>query len=420
MTRVCGWLAGCGGAGQIDGVPFGVLNLKPLNLPGRQASSRNASGHRAVERSADLDDDFDPRASSQPAVSSSAKPKAVVQAKAAPVVDLLSMDAPATVPTLPAPTGVASFDPFGAGGGGNDFNPRGNSSDPFAPTSSFDVVKPKPVPGFGANTLTAEELAAQVGAVSFAPRPQLTYGGPSMTATPSSPAPADFSGFQVARTGPSTPDVEKATASLVNLNNLLDDSPASKQQAAFKPVYTDNRSLEEMKATSRVSQDDYTHHKTGSPTSSLFREPLTVAAAAVVPMPWSCCLQSSQPAKPVFIDRPAPAFGPGPGAMGMGGPPRPGGFPQGPPMAGGGFGGAPAFGAFPQQQPRPMGFGPPTGMMQQQQPGGFPMAGNGFGQPMQMQGGGFGALPSAAPRGMMMAFPPRPPPSNDPFQGLGL
>lgn len=233
---------------QIDGVPFGALQTRPLQLAGRQPSNR---GPVRPERTADLEDDFDPRAVSG---GSTLRPKAMV-AKSAPVVDLLSMeDAPVSAPALPQP--ASSFDPFGS----MAFDARGGQQDPFfgAPVS-FPPTANKVISGNGSTfrgqtvpTMTAEDLARQLSGVSFAARPQ-----PASGASIGKSSTVDLS--QLNQTSMSTsiiskaPDVDQATASLVNLSNLMDDGPP-KHTTAYRPVYTDNRSLEEIKATSKVGR----------------------------------------------------------------------------------------------------------------------------------------------------------------------
>lgn len=231
---------------QIDGVPFGALHTRPLQLSGRQPSNR---GPVRPERTVDLEDDFDPRAVSG---GSTLRPKAMV-AKSAPVVDLLSMeDAPVSAPALPQP--ASSFDPFGS----MAFDARGGQQDPFFGASvSFPPTANKVIPGNGSTfrgqtvpTMTAEDLAKQLSGVSFAARPQPASGTSSVKSST-----IDLS--QMNQSSMSTciiskaPDVDQATASLVNLSNLMDDGPP-KHTTAYRPVYTDNRSLEEIKATSKV------------------------------------------------------------------------------------------------------------------------------------------------------------------------
>jgi hypothetical protein len=80
-------------------------------------------------------------------------------------------------------------------------------------------------------------------------RPCVLFIPPLCAAFSIKPGPAEFTSFQSAEpSGPPTPDVDRATASLVNLNNLLDDG-TSPPVNVYRPVYTDHRSLEELKAS---------------------------------------------------------------------------------------------------------------------------------------------------------------------------
>lgn len=381
----------------IDGVPFSVLPIKPVQLPGRRGGERSRTTPASHRATASADDDFDPRGKGQ---GHAAPVKARMKAQpskpqhSAQPVDLLGGldDPPAPNPTFTAPGGFAeqSFDPFAATGMGATMSPPAPAFDPFGATKA-------------PSTLTAQTLARELEGLSFSPAPQRPLALPAPT--------PDFGGFQgavnldgdEASGAPGPADVDKATRTLVNLKNLLDDAPVpvvgSTSTSTYKPAYTDNRSLEEIKSAQG--------HK------------------------------ASQHAKPIMIERPAPAFGPprppmpiGPGGglqqplalpapgpgfqqkpmgMGMGMAPRPMGMGMGP-----GFGPG-----FPQQQappmmmpmgaPRPMGLGP------------------GFQQPMP-PGPGFGAAPGTGmgmglmpppPTGPRPGFPSPPRPGHDAFAGLG-
>lgn len=155
--------------------------------------------------------------------------------------------------------------------GGWEGDGGGLASDPFSGpaskeqfadfTASFNEAK-------GRSNATAHDLVKEFGGTSEVQErttplsmPPLTYGKPLPTFTyvpgPGANISTDKRGttalVRVATKDDSGEvDVDKATASLVNLNNLLDDEGASgsiSPSKLYSSVYVDNRSLEEIKAS---------------------------------------------------------------------------------------------------------------------------------------------------------------------------
>lgn len=270
---------------QLDGVPFGVLPLKPVHLPSRRAefdrrdlssSTTRPTGSLRENDSFEASDDFNPRATTS---YSNSKPRAVMKAgittslpftmNAAPVVDLLGVGGEDFTGITsrhqqqppPQQQQQQAFDPFSGPTSGEqcaDFS------------AGFNMAK-------GRANLTAHDLAKEFGSLSTASLPEassapavvmppLTYGENSLPAFHYNPGSVtNGNGGSSSSSGTSLAlislaknddsgevDVDKVTASLVNLNNLLDDgtpSGTTSPTKLYSSVYADNRSLEEMKAS---------------------------------------------------------------------------------------------------------------------------------------------------------------------------
>jgi len=249
----------------LDGVPFNILPLKPMYPSNRNKPSHHRDGsfggNKHSQRESSLrgasfgeNDDFNPRGSATASAPPAPKPKPAPT----PAVDLLGVSDDDLVVGGKGGSGGGTFDPFGnsdpfAAPSGGDF---GNFSK--APSgASFDAFAPPPRQG---GAMTASDLAKELSFNMPATRPTggTTSSSSSSTAfgaTPSVPAFGNNDGGSFSSPAdtslivPVKGDVDKVTASLVNLNNLLEDKPVVSTTNVYKPVYTDNRSLDEMKAS---------------------------------------------------------------------------------------------------------------------------------------------------------------------------
>ncbi len=395
----------------LDGVPFGVLPLKPVQLPSRRGSGgepqrqgsfrASATSRSSLGTSAEAFDDFNPRGSASSATSS--RPKAVVKAAApAPAsVDLLGGGGG---DFLPAPPAQQPLDPFSAPAGSGDqfaaFHTDFSAARGRANVTAHDLVKE-----FGGLTVAAGPAGGGPAPVTMMP---LTINQPQHKPLPpfvyspgpqaASAAPTSTALISLSKGEDSEPvDVDQAVTSLVNLNNLLDDGSMSTTSPTklATSVYADNRSLEEMKA-SRVARPQ-------QPDKPIFIErPVPPRPVLVSPGAGRPPFPQQQQQQPYGMMRMGPMGGGGGGPTGLG------------PMNG--VGGAP-MGGMPMMNGGPTGLGPrPPIMMpppqyypQQPPPKQFPQP---FPPQFQQQ--------QQQQQQQRQQFPPRPrgPPQNDPFFGL--